>query len=143
MAHDPACIFCKIVRGEIPSARVLETDSCLAFLDINPVNLGHLLLIPKDHHATLADLPPDTAATLGRELPALARAVLKVTGAPAFNVVVNNGAPAGQVVDHVHYHVIPRFPNDAVRWPWPHVAYPDGGMAALKDALTAALANPA
>ncbi len=139
MAHDPSCLFCKIVRGEIPAARVLETDSCIAFLDINPVNLGHLLLIPRDHHATLAEVPPDTAAALGRELPALCRAVRQVTNAPALNVVVNNGARAGQTVDHVHYHVIPRHDDDDVHWPWPHVAYPEGGMNALKNAIAAAL----
>lgn len=142
MPHNPSCIFCKIVRGEIPSARILETDACLAFLDINPVNLGHLLLIPKDHHVTLADLPPDTAAALGRALPALCRAVQKATNAPAYNVIVNNGARAGQVVYHVHYHVIPRLDDDNVRWPWPHVAYAEGGMAAMQNAITSVLEIP-
>ena len=61
-AHDPDCLFCKIVRGEIPSATVLETDEAVAFLDIHPVNLGHVLLVPKAHHAHLADLPEALAA---------------------------------------------------------------------------------
>jgi histidine triad (HIT) family protein len=137
--HDPTCLFCRIVRGEIPAARVLDTDTHLAFLDINPVNHGHTLLIPKDHHATLSDVPPDTAADLGRALPALCRAVREATGAPGLNVIVNHGAIAGQTIDHVHYHVIPRHDGDAVHWPWPHVAYPEGALDALRAKIAAAL----
>ena len=113
--HDPACLFCKIVRGEIPSARVLETDHAVAFLDINPVNRGHVLLVPKAHHATLADLPDDLAAETARLVPRLARAIRAATGADGLNLIVNNGRAAGQTVDHGHWHLIPRFVGDPVR----------------------------
>ncbi len=121
--HDPACIFCKIVRGDIPSARVLETDHAVAFLDINPVNRGHVLLVPKAHHATLADLPDHLAAETASLVPRLARAIQAATGADGLNLVVNNGQVAGQTVFHGHWHLIPRFVDDPVNWPWPHDEY--------------------
>ena len=68
-SHDPACLFCKIVQGIIPSSKVLETDHVVAFLDVNPVNLGHVLLVPKAHHATLADLPDHLAAETATLVP--------------------------------------------------------------------------
>jgi histidine triad (HIT) family protein len=120
---DPHCIFCKIVRGQIPSARVLETDDAIAFLDIHPVNPGHTLILPRAHHAQLADLPDELAAHLATYLPRLCRAVRTATGADGLNVIVNNGRAAGQVVDHGHWHIIPRFRDDPVNWPWPHSEY--------------------
>jgi histidine triad (HIT) family protein len=123
VSHDPVCLFCKIARGEIPSAKVLETDHAVAFLDIRPVNPGHVLLVPREHHAQLAELPEDLAAQVGSLLPRLCRAVQKATGADGLNVIVNNGRAAGQTIDHGHWHVIPRFHNDVVNWPWPHAEY--------------------
>ena len=122
-SHQASCIFCKIIRGEIPSAKVLETAHAVAFLDIQPVNHGHVLLVPKQHHADLTDLPEDLAAHTASLLPRLARAIRAATGADGFNVIVNNGRAAGQVVDHGHWHIIPRFHNDPVNWPWPHSEY--------------------
>jgi histidine triad (HIT) family protein len=121
--HDPDCVFCKIVAGAIPSARVLETDLAIAFLDINPVNRGHTLVVPKAHYAHLSDLPDDLAAAIGALLPGLCRAIWAATGADGLNMIVNNGQAAGQTVDHCHYHIIPRFGDDAVNWPWPHSPY--------------------
>jgi histidine triad (HIT) family protein len=123
VSRDPDCIFCKIIAGEIPSAGVLQTEGAVAFLDINPVNKGHVLLVPKEHHAALADLPEDLAAHAASLLPALCRAVRAATGADGLNVVVNVGRVAGQTIDHVHWHVIPRFHGDPVNWPWPHAEY--------------------
>ena len=121
--HAPDCLFCKIVRHEIPSATVLETGDALAFLDIQPVNKGHLLLVPKAHHADLTELPEAIAAHLASLLPRLCRAVKSATGADGFNVIVNNGRAAGQTIDHAHWHIIPRFHADSVNWPWPHSEY--------------------
>ena len=117
--HDPHCIFCKIVRGEVPSAGVLETAETVAFLDINPLNPGHTLLVPREHHAHLGELPEALAAAAGSLLPRLCRAVKAATGAEGLNVIINNGRVAGQTIDHCHWHIIPRFANDPVRWPWP------------------------
>ncbi len=111
---------------------MLETDVAVAFLDIDPVNLGHVLLVPKAHHATLADLPEDLAARTAALVPGLVRAIRAATGAAGLNLIVNNGAVAGQTVLHGHWHLIPRFEGDAVRWPWPHVAYDSGGLEPMR-----------
>ena len=121
--HNPHCLFCKIVRQEIPAAVILETDGVLAFLDINPVNKGHVLLVPKAHHADITELSDEAAAHAGSLLPRICRAVIKATGAEGLNVIVNNGRAAGQTVDHGHWHVIPRWHDDPVDWPWPHHEY--------------------
>jgi histidine triad (HIT) family protein len=132
---DPSCIFCKIIRGDIPSATVLETDDVIAFLDIQPVNRGHLLLVPKAHAPTLIDLPDDVAATVGSFLPRLARAVRAATGADGLNLIVNTGRVAGQTVDHCHFHLIPRFADDPVNWPWPHAEYVGDEMGQMRFAI--------
>lgn len=123
MSPDRSCIFCKIAAGEIPSSRVLEHEKAVAFLDINPVNLGHVLLVPRDHHATLSDLPDELAGEVSSLLPRLCRAVRAATGADGLNIIVNHGAVAGQTIDHVHWHIIPRHDDDPVDWPWPHAEY--------------------
>ena len=106
------CIFCKIVANEIPSRKVYEDSDVLAFLDIHPVNPGHTLVIPKAHHQDLLDTPPALAAKLMAVIQKLAPAVLKAVGAAAFNLGVNNGAQAGQIIFHTHLHIMPRFTSD-------------------------------
>src|SRR5258706_5972113 len=98
-------IFGKILRGEIPCHRVYEDDKVLAFLDVNPVSRGHTLVIPKEPAATLDHLSDDSAAAIGRVLPRIARAVLEVTNARAYNVLQNNGADAHHAVLHAHFHI--------------------------------------
>jgi histidine triad (HIT) family protein len=138
--HANSCLFCRIVRGDLPSARVLETDHAVALLDINPVNHGHVLLLPRAHCPSLADTPDDVSAELGRLLPRLARAVMAATGAPGDNVIANLGEVAGQTVHHLHWHVIPRHPGDHVHWPWPHQPYAEGVIDATRARIIAALA---
>ena len=107
----PETIFSAILRGEIPCHRVYEDEQTLAFLDVNPLSAGHTLVIPKEPAATLDALSDESAAALGRILPRLCRAVLRATGAKAYNILQNNGADAHQVVMHVHVHIIPRYPD--------------------------------
>jgi histidine triad (HIT) family protein len=104
----PETIFSKILRGEIPCARVYEDADVLAFLDIMPLSPGHTLVIPKEPATTLDRLSDASAAAIGRVLPRIARAVLAATGATAYNVLQNNGAAAHQAVFHVHFHIIPK-----------------------------------
>lgn len=115
-------IFSRIIRGEIPCHRVYEDPHVIAFLDVNPIAPGHTLVVPKEPAATMAELSDDAAAALGRVLPRICRAVLKVTGASAYNLLQNNGAEAMQSVFHVHVHVIPRMPGDpggsGLECPW-------------------------
>lgn len=106
--HHDRTIFDRILDGEIPCHKVYEDEHVLAFLDIGPLSLGHTLVIPKERRPFLHQLSDDSAAALGRVLPRLARAVMAATGATAYNVLQNNGSAAHQVVQHVHFHIIPK-----------------------------------
>lgn len=113
-------IFSKIIAGEIPCHRVYEDDKVLAFLDVNPLSRGHTLVIPKEPAVTIDQLSDDSAAAIGRVLPRLSRAVLRATGAAAFNILQNNGVGAHQAVMHVHFHIIPKYADGAglgIGWP--------------------------
>ena len=101
-------VFTKILNGEIPSHKVYEDDQVYAFLDIGPLSEGHTLVIPKEAKAFIHELSDESAAAIGRVLPRIARAVMKVSGCETYNVLQNNGAEAGQSVFHVHFHIIPR-----------------------------------
>ena len=113
-------VFQRIIDGEIPAHKVYENDHVLAFLDVNPLSRGHVLLIPKEPAETLDQLSPDSAAALGRALPQVCRGVVEATGTQAYNVLQNNGSRAHQAVMHVHFHIIPK-PADGgglgIGWP--------------------------
>lgn len=102
-------LFSKIIRGEITAHKIYEDDFVIAILDTGPLSEGHALVIPKEPAATIAELSDDHAAAVGRVLPRIVRAIKKVTGATSINILQNNGAQAGQAVDHVHFHIIPRY----------------------------------
>jgi histidine triad (HIT) family protein len=112
------CIFCKIAAGEIPCYKVYEDDTVLAFLDIGPLVKGHTLVIPKAHHATVMEIPPEVLAAVNQRIPKISRAILAATGAKACHVLVNNGTEAMQSVHHLHYHILPRSAGDSFRIPW-------------------------
>lgn len=106
------CIFCKIVKGEIKSEKILETDNFFAIKDVNPKTKGHSLVIPKKHYETLLDVP---ASLLGEFLgigKKLALKLLDEEKAEGFNLIMNNYEVAGQLVPHVHLHVLPRTKGD-------------------------------
>ncbi len=101
-------LFDRIIQGELPSHRVYEDDLVVAFLDIAPQSRGHLLVVPRESAATMAELSDESAAAIGRVLPRLCRAAAIASGSPLSNILQNNGRGAGQAVPHVHFHVIPR-----------------------------------
>jgi len=140
MAREPNCIFCKVVAAQIPAHVVHEDPSTMAFLDIGPLAKGHLLLIPREHHVSLSDLPAQLAADLGFKLPALGRALMKVTKSSAFNVLCNQGSVAGQSVMHVHFHLIPRCEGDHLGYRWNAGSYASGEAAELAAAYQRAIA---
>ena len=102
-------IFTRIIRGEIPCHRLLEDELVIAFLDVNPLSPGHALVVPKEEKVHLHELGEASAAALGAALPRVASAILRATGATAYNILQNNGTLAHQAVMHVHFHVIPKF----------------------------------
>jgi histidine triad (HIT) family protein len=106
-ARRSDCVFCRIVAGQAPASRVFEGSRVLAFMDINPVRPGHLLVIPKAHRAQIWEMPDAEFASVYRTLPTLVRALARAVRADAVNVLNLNGAAGGQTVFHVHFHLIP------------------------------------
>lgn len=106
------CIFCEIVQKRVAEHWLYETGDVLAFLDIAPVNPGHALVIPKRHWDTVFEVPPELGAEILRAVQAVGAAVMRATGAAGLNVFQNNFRAAGQIVDHAHWHLVPRHPGD-------------------------------
>ena len=107
------CIFCKIVHGEIPSEKVWEDEMFLAVLDVNPVGEGHTLVIPKKHFRNLLDM--DSSLNYISALQKTAQVLMKKYNSNGFNIILNNGKSAGQIVGHVHFHILPRRKGDNMR----------------------------
>ena len=112
MVDSKDCIFCKIARGEIPSKKVFEDSESFAFLDINPRNPGHTLVIPKKHAETLLNMDEEDTGVLFMNVRKVAGKVMAATKAQGISITQSNGQAAGQLVSHVHFHVIPRFANE-------------------------------
>jgi len=108
------CIFCKIVSGELQAAKVYEDADYLAFLDIRPVSPGHTLVIPKQHSDRFEAMPPEEAGKLFALVRKLTPGIIAGVGTNSYNIGVNSGPVAGQVVFHVHVHVMPRLPKDGL-----------------------------
>ncbi len=118
MTADPDCVFCKIIAGDIPSFTVFEDDQVFAFMDINPVNPGHSLVIPKHHSANVFETPDQWVAATMIGIRRLARAVEKTLSPHGINVLQANGPGAAQSVFHFHMHVIPRGVDDGLTMNW-------------------------
>jgi len=111
------CLFCKIINKELPAKIIYEDEKYLAFLDINPITIGHVLLIPKKHVNNFTSLSKEEAVDLAGMVHELAPKIVEILGADAYNLGINNGAAAGQIIDHVHWHIIPRYIDDSlVHW---------------------------
>jgi len=115
---DKNCIFCRIVKGEIPCAKIFEDDYIISFLDIAPANKGHALIVTKNHYETLLDVPDDDLNDLMIKAKKIARAMSSALGSEGFNVLMNNKKVAGQLVLHAHLHIIPRFKGDGIDLNW-------------------------
>ncbi len=133
------CIFCKIVAGEIPSLKIYEDEQVLSFLDIGPLAEGHLLVIPKVHYERLDEMKAEDIQAVASVLPRLAKALTEATGAQGYNLLQNTGECAGQVVPHVHFHLIPRMPNDGLGYRWPAKKYPEGKDKEIQQKIINAL----
>lgn len=116
------CIFCKIARGELQASKVYEDQDVVAFLDIRPVSPGHTLVIPKVHHDRLERMPEPDVAKLFAAVRKVTPGILSGVGAEAYNLGLNSGSAAGQIVFHVHVHIMPRQPKDGLKL-WQGRAY--------------------
>ena len=130
-----ASIFTRIINRELPGEIVYEDDHTLAFLDINPKSEGHTLVVPKYEVANFDALPPDVLATLMLAVQKVARAVTRAMNTPHYNLSLNNGGPAGQVVFHVHFHIIPR--HESVRTARPPLSLSHERMSEIGQVIRA------
>ncbi|HEX7134638.1 MAG TPA: HIT family protein [Iamia sp.] len=133
----PPCLFCAIVAGDEPAHVVLDDDAAMAFLDVRPLFPGHVLLVPREHHETLTDLPPDQVEPLFSRARLLAGAVEQAMGAKGTFVAMNNRV--SQSVPHLHVHVVPRTKGDGLKgFFWPRTRYDgDDQMAAVAARIRA------
>jgi len=120
------CIFCKMAAGQVPVTKVYEDDIVLAFLDIGPVSDGHTLVIPKQHFEKLHDCPAELLGQVCCRLGRIAGAVVGAIKSDGYNVLCNTGRAAGQLVKHLHFHIIPRSTGDGVFNRWPAYKYQEG-----------------
>lgn len=139
MNTDPNCVFCKIVAGQIPSLKLTEDATTLAFMDINPANEGHCLVIAKAHHPTLYDMPLDVLAAVSTTVLKVAKAVSAALKPDGLNLVQANGPGAAQSVLHFHVHVLPRRLGDKLPLNWELKPGERAAIAAIADRIKAKL----
>ena len=129
------CIFCKIIAGEIPSFKVYEDENVLAFLDIAPVNPGHTLIVPKKHYANMEEIGEEELGSLIVAVKRVGKAIKDGLGAAGYNISENNDPIAGQIVPHLHFHIIPRRQGDGLRL-WPQGKYGEGEAEEIVKRIT-------
>lgn len=110
------CIFCKIINGDIPANKFYEDRHCTAFLDIDPVNIGHTLIIPKKHFETIDQMNKVELDKLSEAMLKISKGIMHI--ADGLNIQQNNKVNAGQLVPHVHFHLIPRYKGDGYKFNW-------------------------
>ncbi len=130
------CIFCKIVAGEIPSYKVYEDSDVLGFLDVSPISKGHSLIIPKKHYPSLLETPDELIGRLIIAAKKLGQALSDCLKSDGFNLFQNNGVAAGQLVNHLHFHLLPRFSGDnKFSFPTYKEKYVEGEAESLSSSL--------
>jgi histidine triad (HIT) family protein len=135
------CPFCAIIEGRSQAEIVFADDTAIAFLDVRPVFPGHVLVVPREHHETLVDLPATTLAPLFADVQRIAKVVETTLGADGTFVAMNNRV--SQSVPHLHVHVVPRRKKDGLRgFFWPRSKYAEGDMEKIAAALREALKHP-
>lgn len=139
-SHMDDCIFDKIIRREVPADIVYEDENTLAFLDIAPTSKGHTLVIPKKHVQDIFETDDETLAATMRTVHNIASTVRDSVGAKGVHVSSNHGAAAGQVVFHLHFHIIPRQSRTEFEF-WPHVPYAPGEAAAIAEKIRTTLSG--
>ncbi len=122
------CIFCQIVAGKIPSSKLYEDEHVLSFLDINPINHGHSLVIPKRHFQSIIDIDEEDIKRCFAVTKKVAMAIKDALQCEGINIIQNNFRAAGQVIDHFHIHIIPRFEGDGFLTSWPGKPYKDSSL---------------
>ncbi|MGE4215019.1 MAG: HIT family protein [Anaerotignaceae bacterium] len=129
------CIFCKIIKGDIPSATIFENEEFKVILDRFPSNQGHVLIMPKQHCDNIFDIDPDKAGRLFSLAVKIAGVMKKSLGFTDMNIIQNNGEIAGQTVPHFHMHLIPRYENDGVQVKWAQLDLTDEQIETVRKKI--------
>ena len=129
------CLFCKIVAGQVPVTKIYEDEGVLSFLDIGPISDGHTLVIPKRHYEKIHECPAELLGQVFTSLGQIAGAVAAAMNSDGYNLLCNNGRAAGQVIEHLHFHIVPRHDGDGLFKYWPSVEYEDGKIDSIAGAI--------
>jgi histidine triad (HIT) family protein len=129
------CLFCKMVTGQIPVTKVYEDEVVLSFLDIGPISNGHTLVIPKQHFEKLHECPAEVLGQVFARVGRIAGAVALAMNCDGYNLLCNNGKAAGQLIEHLHFHIIPRNTGDRLFSRWPSYKYEDGKIEEIAGAI--------
>jgi histidine triad (HIT) family protein len=129
------CVFCHIISGKVPSKKVYEDDKCLAILDINPANIGHILLLPKEHYMIMPQVPEEIMGHLAIIAKQLSNICLKAFQCQGTNIFVANGLVAGQKAQHFMIHIIPRFEGDDISFNIPEQKLQESQLKQIKEIL--------
>ncbi|MFQ6136026.1 MAG: HIT family protein [Candidatus Hydrothermarchaeales archaeon] len=135
------CIFCKIVKGDIPSYKVYEDERTMAFLDINPISIGHTLVIPKSHVSKISELSDEDLLAFARTLQKITKAVESSVKLDGLNIFINQGKEAGQLIPHFHCHVTPRHKGDDVKIEVPAQRLKEEEFVEAMDRIKEAIAS--
>ncbi len=133
------CVFCKIVKGELPSYKVYEDEKCIAFLDINPITKGHTLVVPKEHVESFSQATQEIAEALSKASLKVAQAIKEALKPEGINYFINEGGIAGQVVMHLHLHIVPRYSEDEVEFKVSKAELSQEEMEKVKEEISKAL----
>ena len=129
------CIFCKMVAGQIPVTKIYEDEVVLSFLDIGPISDGHTLVIPKQHFEKLHECTAQLLGQVFTRIGRIAGAVAAAMNSDGYNLLCNNGRAAGQLIEHLHFHIIPRNIGDGLFDRWPSFKYEDGIIEEVAGAI--------
>ncbi len=132
--NETSCLFCKIIAGEIPCEKLYQDEYAVAFLDHKPINPGHTLVIPINHHKNILETPDETLMHMMSTVKKVAATFKEVLGTENLNIGVNTGADAGQVVFHTHIHVMPRHDGDGYKL-WRGKDYEEGAAKILAEKM--------
>ncbi|TSA16117.1 MAG: HIT family protein [Nitrosopumilales archaeon] len=110
------CLFCDIIAGKVNAHFVYEDKTHVAIMDKYPIQRGHTLVMPRDHHERITDMNTESVSSLFSKIPVIAHAILEITSADGFNIAQNNGKAANQIIPHVHVHIVPRYSSTGTVW---------------------------